>query len=200
MIDAAERLVAEKGLAALTVQAVQDAAGQRNKSAVQYHFGGRDGLVRALLAARMDEPNQERTAMLLDLGSEPTTARPGRGHRGPPRRVGARPTAELLGPLPAPSPERPGDRPRRPRRDGRPGAAGGTGGASKTCSSVCPRRPARCGCGRWWATPASSSPATRSACSHRGLARKRLVTELVDACCGLVDAPTTAFLDASTRP
>ncbi len=72
MIDAAERLVAEQGLAALTVQAVQDAAGQRNKSAVQYHFGGRDGLVRALLAARMEEPNRRRTAMLLDLGPDAT--------------------------------------------------------------------------------------------------------------------------------
>ena len=73
MIDAAERLAAERGLAALTVQAVQDAAGQRNKSAVHYHFGGRQGLVNALVAARMAPTNERRTSMLLALGPEPTT-------------------------------------------------------------------------------------------------------------------------------
>ncbi len=73
MIDEAERLAAERGLAALTVQAVQEAAGQRNKSAVQYHFGGRQGLVNALVAARMAPANERRTAMLLALGEDPTT-------------------------------------------------------------------------------------------------------------------------------
>jgi AcrR family transcriptional regulator len=73
MIDAAERLAAERGLAALTVQAVQEAAGQRNKSAVQYHFGGRQGLVNALVAARMAPTNERRTAMLLALGPEAST-------------------------------------------------------------------------------------------------------------------------------
>ena len=73
MLDAAERLAAERGLAALTVQAVQEAAGQRNKSAVQYHFGGRQGLVDALVAARMAPTNERRTAMLLALGADPST-------------------------------------------------------------------------------------------------------------------------------
>ena len=73
MIDAAERLAAERGLAALTVQGVQEAAGQRNKSAVQYHFGGRQGLVNALVAARMEPANRRRTSMLLALGADPST-------------------------------------------------------------------------------------------------------------------------------
>lgn len=73
MIDAAERLAAERGLAALTVQAVQEAAGQRNKSAVQYHFGGRQGLVNALVAARMAPTNARRTELLLALGPEAST-------------------------------------------------------------------------------------------------------------------------------
>ena len=73
MIDAAERLAAEQGLAALTVQAVQRAAGQRNKSAVQYHFGDRQGLVNALLATRMAPTSERRTAMLLDLGPDAST-------------------------------------------------------------------------------------------------------------------------------
>ena len=73
MIDAAEQLAAERGLAALTVQAVQQAAGQRNKSAVQYHFGGRQGLVNALVATRMAPANERRTSMLLALDAEPST-------------------------------------------------------------------------------------------------------------------------------
>lgn len=73
MIDAAERLAAQHGLAALTVQAVQEAAGQRNKSAVQYHFGGRQGLVDALLATRMASASARRTSMLLALGGAPST-------------------------------------------------------------------------------------------------------------------------------
>lgn len=73
MLDAAERLAARRGLAALTVQAVQEAAGQRNKSAVQYHFGGRQGLVEALLAARMAPASARRTSMLLALGGAPGT-------------------------------------------------------------------------------------------------------------------------------
>ncbi len=73
MIDAAEQLAAERGLAALTVQAVQAAAGQRNKSAVRYHFGGRQGLIDALVAERMGPTEERRTAMLLALGEGATT-------------------------------------------------------------------------------------------------------------------------------
>lgn len=72
LVEAAERLAAERGLAALTVQAVQDAAGQRNKSAVQYHFGGRQGLVDAVVAHRMGPANERRTAMFVALGEAPT--------------------------------------------------------------------------------------------------------------------------------
>ncbi len=72
MIDAAERLAAERGLAALTVRAAQEAAGQRNKSAVAYHFGNRQGLVNALVTTRMAPTAQRRTAMLLELGDAPT--------------------------------------------------------------------------------------------------------------------------------
>ncbi|MCU1639860.1 MAG: taurine dioxygenase [Nocardia sp.] len=50
MIDAAERLIAERGLAAVTLQDVQNAAGQSNRSAAKYHFGSRDGLLDELQA------------------------------------------------------------------------------------------------------------------------------------------------------
>jgi len=38
LMDAAERLYAEHGFAAVSIRQISDAAGQRNKSIVQYHF------------------------------------------------------------------------------------------------------------------------------------------------------------------
>lgn len=65
MIEAAERLAALDGLAAMSIRAVQEAAEQRNKSAVRYHFGGRDGLIEAVLRTRMGPINARRTELLL---------------------------------------------------------------------------------------------------------------------------------------
>ena len=64
MIDAAERLVAEQGLAAMSLREVQSLANQRNKSAAQYHFGTREGLIEAVLLARMAPVNERRTELL----------------------------------------------------------------------------------------------------------------------------------------
>jgi AcrR family transcriptional regulator len=74
MTEAAEKLVAENGLSALTVQAVQREAGQRNKSAVSYHFGGLQGLVNALVARRVGPANARRSEMLLAFGDEASAA------------------------------------------------------------------------------------------------------------------------------
>jgi AcrR family transcriptional regulator len=65
MIEATERLVAEQGLSALTLRAVQALADQRNKSAAQYHFGSRAGLIEAVVRTRM-APVNERRGELLD--------------------------------------------------------------------------------------------------------------------------------------
>ena len=70
MVDAAERIVAESGFAAMTASAVQEAAGQGNKSAVQYHFGDRDGLIQAVMDARMAPANKRRMGMLERLESK----------------------------------------------------------------------------------------------------------------------------------
>src|SRR3546814_12416611 len=77
MIEAAERLAAEQGLAAMSLREVQAAAGQRNKSAAQYHFGSPAGLVEAAIANRMGPINEARLAMLDDLDAciEPTPLR-----------------------------------------------------------------------------------------------------------------------------
>jgi AcrR family transcriptional regulator len=67
MIDAAERLVAERGFAACSLREVQALAGQRNKSAAHYHFGSLAGLVEAIVETRMAPINAQRLAMIEAL-------------------------------------------------------------------------------------------------------------------------------------
>jgi AcrR family transcriptional regulator len=66
MASAAERLMSERGIGAVSLRAVMMAAGQRNKSAAQYHFGSRDGLVAEILRVRMGPVNEHRLAMLRE--------------------------------------------------------------------------------------------------------------------------------------
>ncbi|GAA1650062.1 TetR/AcrR family transcriptional regulator [Actinoplanes couchii] len=54
LLDAAERLFAEGGIAQVSDRRVGEAAGNSNHSAVRYHFGGRDGLLRALISRHLD--------------------------------------------------------------------------------------------------------------------------------------------------
>src|SRR4051794_40368737 len=49
LIDAAARLFAERGIEAVSLAEIVRVSGQRNTSAVQYHFGGRDDLLLAIL-------------------------------------------------------------------------------------------------------------------------------------------------------
>ena len=72
MIDAAERIAAEQGLGAMSLRSVQAASGQRNKSAAQYHFGSRDGLIEAVVASRMGPVNERRLELLATLDARPT--------------------------------------------------------------------------------------------------------------------------------
>lgn len=67
ILDAAERLFAERGVAAVSLREIGAAAGQRNNSAVQYHFGGRDALVRALYEDRLAPLNDRRLELLANL-------------------------------------------------------------------------------------------------------------------------------------
>jgi len=73
MIDAAERLLAERGIDAVSLREVQAAAGQRNKSAAQYHFGSRAGLIDAIIATRMAPIDLARRRRLDDLDDDRVT-------------------------------------------------------------------------------------------------------------------------------
>lgn len=61
---AAEVLFAERGITGVSLREINAAAGQRNSTALQYHFGDRDGLVRAVLAKHSPDVESRRHAVL----------------------------------------------------------------------------------------------------------------------------------------
>ncbi|MBM3659781.1 MAG: TetR/AcrR family transcriptional regulator [Actinobacteria bacterium] len=63
LLDAAEMLFAERGIDAVSVRAINAAAGA-NVAAVHYHFGSKDALVEAVLRRRMDALGARRLAMI----------------------------------------------------------------------------------------------------------------------------------------
>ena len=75
MIDAAERLFSEQGVDAVQLREIVEAAGQRNTSALQYHFKSREGLIEAVFKRRMAPINRLRLSMLdrASAAGEPMT-------------------------------------------------------------------------------------------------------------------------------
>ena len=67
LIRAGERLFAEHGIEVVSLREVTRAAGQRNATALQYHFKNRRGLVRAILARHNLVVEAERHRMLDEL-------------------------------------------------------------------------------------------------------------------------------------
>jgi AcrR family transcriptional regulator len=65
----AERLFAQRGIDAVSVREILNEAGQRNKNAAQYYFGGREGLITALVTARSDALNRRREVLLDEIES-----------------------------------------------------------------------------------------------------------------------------------
>lgn len=63
LVEAAEKLFAEKGFEAVSVRDITKEAGA-NVAAVNYHFGSRDGLVLAVIGRYIMPVNQERLARL----------------------------------------------------------------------------------------------------------------------------------------
>jgi AcrR family transcriptional regulator len=67
ILVAAERLFAEHGIAAVPLRDIGVAAGQRNHAAVQYHFGDRHEVVKAITEFRGAESEASRAHLVADL-------------------------------------------------------------------------------------------------------------------------------------
>lgn len=64
LLDAAARLFAERGVDNVSVAEIVRAAGQRNASAVRYHFGSRNDVLLALLARHVQVIAERRRELL----------------------------------------------------------------------------------------------------------------------------------------
>lgn len=67
ILHAAERLFAERGVENVSLREIGERAGQRNNSAVQYHFGDTSGLIQSLYDLRLVPLNEKRLAMLAEV-------------------------------------------------------------------------------------------------------------------------------------
>ncbi|MCP4006779.1 MAG: TetR family transcriptional regulator [bacterium] len=72
LLAAAEEAFAQSGIESASVRQINAAAGQRNTSAVRYHFGSKEGLLETLIERRMGALERERAAALLRLDEETT--------------------------------------------------------------------------------------------------------------------------------
>jgi AcrR family transcriptional regulator len=70
LLDAALALFAERGISGSTMREIRIAAGQSNTAALQYHFGDRAGLLRALLERELP-PLVARRKELLAASDDP---------------------------------------------------------------------------------------------------------------------------------
>lgn len=70
MILMGEVLFAEHGINGASMREIASKSGQRNHNAVQYHFGSREGLVRAIFDYRMEqmEPTRYRMLQVAEAG------------------------------------------------------------------------------------------------------------------------------------
>jgi AcrR family transcriptional regulator len=70
LIAAAEELFAAQGIEAVSLREIVRASGARNATALQYHFGDRAGLVRAVLEKHHPGVDAHRHALLDELGAD----------------------------------------------------------------------------------------------------------------------------------
>lgn len=68
IITAAERLFAEHGVVAVSNRQISEAAGQGNNTAVTYHFGTKNELLRAIIRRHRAPMDELRQRMLKEIG------------------------------------------------------------------------------------------------------------------------------------
>jgi AcrR family transcriptional regulator len=64
IVLAAERLFAEHGLDGVSLRQISTAAGNGNNTAVQYHFGTKEGLIQAIFEYRLPGLNERRRTLV----------------------------------------------------------------------------------------------------------------------------------------
>lgn len=76
LIEVAEALFVARGPDEVPLREILREAGQRNQSALQYHFGGRQGLIEAIVNRRMAQLDARRCDLLeaIDAGQAPPVA------------------------------------------------------------------------------------------------------------------------------
>jgi AcrR family transcriptional regulator len=67
LIRAGERLFAERGIYAVSLREINRDADQRNSTALQYHFGDRQGLILAILRKHEVGVDEKRTELLDEI-------------------------------------------------------------------------------------------------------------------------------------
>lgn len=70
LLDAAEELFATHGIDAVSNRRIAERAGTANHSAVAYHFGGRDELIRILIARHTADTALRREALVSNLADD----------------------------------------------------------------------------------------------------------------------------------
>ena len=70
LLKTAERLFALNGLDSVSTRQISREAGQKNHSALQYHFGNREELLDAILAYRMTKVNARRTELWREVETQ----------------------------------------------------------------------------------------------------------------------------------
>ena len=70
LLRQAERLFARRGLYQVQVREIVEAAGQRNVSALNYHFGSREGVLDAILSKHGDPTDLARGELLATVGRD----------------------------------------------------------------------------------------------------------------------------------
>ncbi|WP_083365239.1 TetR/AcrR family transcriptional regulator [Microterricola viridarii] len=95
LMNAAERLIAQHGIAQVSSRRIAEEAGNTNHSAVAYHFGSREGLLQQMVERQVSELEPRRAAMIDALGDD--------GEIIDYVRATVLPMTESLGALPQPS-------------------------------------------------------------------------------------------------
>jgi AcrR family transcriptional regulator len=74
LLSIAERLFAERGVENVALTQIVAQSSQRNRSAVHYHFGSREGVLTAVLNRRLAPLNARREALIEALPQRPSVA------------------------------------------------------------------------------------------------------------------------------